>query len=685
MIPKAIIYKSAISILFGLTGFWINFHPVHFDFLPYRASLMAGLVFPMTVALAWGWRYGLVSAVMGLGCQTAWVLWIPQSGWGALVAVPPFSLWIIWHGWYAAQAQKNPLCVFRNRYVVEIPFRLCHLILLYTVYRWAFLINPPSWAPSSSANLLPLSVVHLTAVEAVLTGYVVLLMADVLLNLGMVRRIFGLEKRLGQGTTGYVIGAAIFFGVFFWIIDGLVDYYKFREHLRFLIFKGPESILDSIVLNVPSPDLFARVSFMVMCLVGGLLVSSLLRKQLRGKEALEVSETRYRRLHETMRDAFVQVDMSGRIVDCNAAFQKMLGYSEPELVQLSLIDLTPSQWHSLDATTISEQVVPHGKSVVYEKALRRKDGAVLPVELRIFLIADDEEKPMAMWAIVRDITERKQAEQEREQVLADLKRSNEDLKQFAYVASHDLQEPLRMVSSYTQLLSERYENQLDEKANKFIGYAVDGAVRMQALIQDLLAFSRVDTRGADLKSVDAHGALGKAIANLRAVIEENDALVTTDDLPSVDADESQLVQVFQNLISNGIKFRKTTPPRIRISASLKDRYWQFSVKDNGIGIDPKYKNKIFIIFQRLHTRSEYPGTGIGLALCKRIIERHRGRIWFESESGQGTTFFFTLPVSEMVSKTSINETRFGTKTERAIQPTAQMPLQQQGCKANVED
>lgn len=226
---------------------------------------------------------------------------------------------------------------------------------------------------------------------------------------------------------------------------------------------------------------------------------------------------------------------------------------------------------------------------------------------------------------------------------ADLERSNKELEQFAYVASHDLQEPLRMVSSYTQLLAQRYENQLDEKANLFIHYAVDGAVRMQSLINDLLMFSRIGTRGKPLEPVDAHAVLGQAISVLKINIDEAKAIITNDQLPEVRADASQLVQLFQNLIGNAVKFRGEEYPNVHITATDAGREWLFSVRDNGIGIDRQYADKIFIIFQRLHTKEEYSGSGIGLAICKKIVERHGGRIWFESEPGKGATFFFTIP------------------------------------------
>jgi light-regulated signal transduction histidine kinase (bacteriophytochrome) len=224
-----------------------------------------------------------------------------------------------------------------------------------------------------------------------------------------------------------------------------------------------------------------------------------------------------------------------------------------------------------------------------------------------------------------------------------LEKSNKELEQFAYVASHDLQEPLRMVSSYTQLLARKYEGQLDEKAKKYINYAVDGAIRMQRLINDLLTYSRISTQGKPSEPIDSHSVLGEALRNLAATIEENRAVITNEDLPTVRADESQLMLVFQNLIANAIKFRQEEIPQVHISVREQGRDWVFSVKDNGIGIDPRYSERLFVIFQRLHTKEEYPGTGIGLAVCKRIVERHGGRIWFESELGKGTIFYFTIP------------------------------------------
>jgi signal transduction histidine kinase len=245
-------------------------------------------------------------------------------------------------------------------------------------------------------------------------------------------------------------------------------------------------------------------------------------------------------------------------------------------------------------------------------------------------------------AVRRAVREKKLREEHRRS-LDELARSNRDLEQFAYVASHDLQEPLRMVAAYTQLLAERYQGKLDENADKYIHYAVDGATRMQRLVQDLLAFSRVGRSGAGRRQVDCNTVVATAIQNLQATIEESGARMEMQPLPTVPADPSQLLQVFQNLIANGIKFHGTEPPRIRVGAEQNDREWQFSVADNGIGIASEHAEMVFVIFKRLHTRDEYPGNGIGLSICKKIVEQLGGRIWVESIQGQGSTFRFTLP------------------------------------------
>ena len=246
-------------------------------------------------------------------------------------------------------------------------------------------------------------------------------------------------------------------------------------------------------------------------------------------------------------------------------------------------------------------------------------------------------------ATVRDITERKRAEEALQRRTAELTRSNIDLEQFAYVASHDLQEPLRAVSGCVQILQRRYEDALDARAKELIKHTVEGATRMQTLIHELLTYSRVSRRGKPFESTSCEQVLGDVLTILQPVIQQSGAVVTHMPLPTVMADAGQLGQLFQHLLSNAMMFHHETPPAIHLGVERQEKEWVFAVQDNGIGIAPEYFERIFVIFQRLHTRTEYPGTGMGLAICKKIVERHGGRIWVTSAPGEGSTFYFSLP------------------------------------------
>jgi len=360
----------------------------------------------------------------------------------------------------------------------------------------------------------------------------------------------------------------------------------------------------------------------------------------RTAEQLRLSNAYNRNLLEASLDPFVAIGPDGIITDVNYATEKVTGRLRDELIGT---DFTEYFTEPEKARAGYEQAFTEGFVQDYPLEIRQGEGDITYVLYNASVYRDEGGMVIGVFAAARDITRLKLAEDGLMRVVAELERSNMELEQFAYVASHDLQEPLRMVSSYTQLLAERYEGQLDDKARKYIDYAVDGAVRMQRLINDLLIYSRINTKGKTPELIDSGAVLGEALRNLAVAVEESRATIVNDDLPTVRADAGQLSQLFQNLIGNAIKFRSADLPRIRVSARDHGQEWCFSVQDNGIGIDPQHADKVFVIFQRLHTRQEYPGTGIGLALCKRIAERHGGRIWFESESGKGSTFYFTLP------------------------------------------
>ena len=362
------------------------------------------------------------------------------------------------------------------------------------------------------------------------------------------------------------------------------------------------------------------------------------RKQV--EDALRESEDLYRDLVERSQYLICTHDLQGQILSVNQEGVKLLGYNKRDLLNKNIRDLLEARSGDEFAAyldTIQKYRVAKGLL-----RIRTADGEYRILEYHNTLRTDGVISPVVR-AIAHDITERKGVEKALKKKTEELARSNEDLEQFAYVASHDLQEPLRTVTSYVQLLAKRYEGKLDSDADEFIRFAAGGAIRMWKLINDLLTYSRVGTQGKELSPTDSQEVLAQSVDDLKVAIEENGALVTHDPLPMVMADRPQLGQLFQNLIGNAVKFRGNEPPRIHISASRNGNGWTFSVRDNGIGIAAEYAERIFVIFQRLHSRQEYAGTGIGFAICKKIVERHGGRIWVESEVGKGATFHFILP------------------------------------------
>jgi len=361
--------------------------------------------------------------------------------------------------------------------------------------------------------------------------------------------------------------------------------------------------------------------------------------------ALRESEERFRSFAENAYDGISIMDYDAktrkrRLIYCNDRYVEMSGYTREQIE--SVEDIAQLQVASgAQDERLFEHLLEEGLPSRGTGSWRRPDGRENIFEWTgVRFEAGDEVRVIG---IDRDITDQRRTEAKLNSTLEELKRSNRELEQFAYVASHDLQEPLRSVTSFIQLLQRRYEGRLDSDADEFIGFVVGGARRMQQLINDLLTYSRVQTRGREFAPTDCNAVLEQTLVDLKAGLDESNAVVTHDPLPSVVVDEAQLGQLFLNLVGNAIKFRGQGPPRVHVSVEPKGNEWVFSVRDNGIGIEPQYNERIFQIFQRLHTRSEYKGTGIGLAVCRKIVERHGGQIRVESEPGKGSTFFFALP------------------------------------------
>ena len=420
---------------------------------------------------------------------------------------------------------------------------------------------------------------------------------------------------------------------------GEIDSARFEK--RYLRGDGGTVWVDLAIALVRAPDGTPRYEI-------ALFDDITERKE--AERALRESEARFRSLTQLSSDWYWEQDagfglkfMSGRMAERTGldagAFIGRKRWEQPAL------NLTEEDWARHRA-----QLERHEPFHDFEMQRPAAEGGSRWVSLAGEPLFDDDGRFAGYRGVGKDITERKRAEAELrrahedlERKAEELQRSNSELEQFAYVASHDLQEPLRMVSSYTQLVLRRYGDRLDGEAKEFMAYVVDGAARMKQLIEDLLAYSRVGTRGKQFKPVPVENAVRRAIGNLRAAIEEAGATVTYDALPTVAADDVQLAQLFQNLIGNALKFRAASVPRIHVSAKEQEGEWEFGVHDNGIGIEPQYFERIFMVFQQLHTKGEYPGTGIGLAICKKVVERHGGRIWVDSKPGEGSSFLFTLP------------------------------------------
>ncbi len=430
----------------------------------------------------------------------------------------------------------------------------------------------------------------------------------------------GLGSSFAWRLTPLVIISSIFIGYFhlLWQQDGFYD----------TPFENTAIIISMITL------------FLIVIWIN---VSSLNKIDYKRRETEEKIK-RLANIVESSDDAIISKDLNSIISSWNKGAEKMYGYSAHEMIgkHISIL-MTPSEWKKVSKLV---EEVKRGKSIAqYETKRLRKDGSEIHVSITLSPIKNYEGKIAGISVIARDISKRKKAEEQLKETIDELKHSNDELQQFAYITSHDLQEPLRTIASFAQLLERRYKSKFDDDADEYIDFIVDAAVRMKEMIQGLLYYSRVGTKGGEFKLTSAEESLKDALSNLQLTIIENKAKITHDKLPMIIADKGQLTQLFQNLIENAIKFRKPDIyPKIHVSARKDPQNeYIFSVSDNGIGMEQQYTDKIFEVFKQLHAMNEYRGAGIGLAISKRIVDRHNGHIWVKSKLGEGSTFYFSIP------------------------------------------
>ncbi len=400
--------------------------------------------------------------------------------------------------------------------------------------------------------------------------------------------------------------------------------------------------LDLYGLRSDGTEFPAEISLSSIETEDGLLATAAIRDITDRKKA----EAKFQQLLESAPDAIVGIGRDGRIGLVNAQTEKLFGYPRDALIGETVEKLVPARYHGAHGGHRSgyfsdPRTRPMGAGL--DLYGLRSDGTEFPAEISLSSI--ETEDGLLATAAIRDITDRKDAERDLARHAAELQRSNVELSQYAYVASHDLQEPLRMVVTYTDRLGEHLEGKLEPRAQEWANYVVEGATRMQSLIEGLLEFSRVRPEEAEFVRIDCEVVLRRALANLQAAIHESGAQITHDPLPTISADAVQLLQLLQNLVGNAVKFQGDAVPVIHVGCERDGAHWHFSVADNGIGIDSGDAERIFVLFQRLHSKDAYAGAGIGLALCKKIVDAHHGRIWVQSAPGAGATFHWLLPAA----------------------------------------
>ena len=640
-ITKENLYKIFISIVLGLIGLCLNIRPFVFLLPPHEIKFMVGLVCPMIVSLRWGWRYGLLSAIFCLAFNPLWI----KGGWISVVTVLMFILWVVWHGW-CGKKFGNTGDKKWNPYLFEIPFRLFNTLILYTIFRWVFQFNPPPWASKMTLTSASLTFVNVTAIEAVVNGYLILLFSDVLIIFGPIRKIFGLKDIKEQKRSNYLLGAAVLIGCVFWVIDGAFSL-MFRDFSYSIPPRGTETLLDSIVFRVPPYALFERLSFFIALLTGVMLSTRYISRYTSSEKLLQ-------KMVKLSPYPITVVDSGGRVESINPEFVESFGYRLEDIP-------TVTDWYNKIFPNIFDRrdFIAHWKEDIQKaKKLNReprmfnvtnKDGDIENIIFRQVILDEDKE-----YIICENVSERTRAEEkfrklneELEQRVkkrtAQLEATNRELETFSYSVSHDLRAPLRSIDGFSLALLEEYSNQLDAEGKDYLTRVRSASQRMGQIIDDLLSLSRISRRELKKEKVNLSEMAERIVSKLEERDSDRKVDIVIGHKVTAVCDPNLIEVVLENLLSNAWKFTsKQEKAWIVFDTVLQDDELAYCVRDNGVGFDMAYAGKLFGAFQRLHKDSDFEGFGIGLATVMRIINRHEGRIWAEGYVNRGATFYFAL-------------------------------------------
>ncbi len=638
---KEISLKIFISIISGVMGFWLSLHPFVFLLPPYEFKFIAGLALPLLVSLEWGWRYGLISAIFGLGAQAMWI----KGGWESVVMYIFFALWIVWHGWCAEKFRKTQKKIW-HRFAVELPFRLFNTIILYTVFRWIFQFNPPPWAPEITQTSASLQYINYKALGAACNGYLVLLLSNVLILFGPLRKVLRRHEIIEQKRSNYLLGTAILIGCVFWVIDGAFGLI-FRDLPNSMAAKGSDSLLDLVVFNVPPYALFERLSFFIALLTGVLLASKYINKYSETEQLLT-------RMVELSPYPITVVDTSGRVDYINPEFIESFGYKLEDIptVQDWYSRIFPNIFDRREFITIWKEDIQ--KAVKFKTEPRTfnvtaKDGSIQKIIFRQVIVNEEKE-----YIICENVSERIRAEErfralneELEQRVkkrtAQLEATNKELESFSYSVSHDLRAPLRSIDGFSMALLEEYKDELDAEGQDYLRRVRSASQRMGQIIDDLLSLSRISRRELKKQEVNLSEIAQKIVEKLQESDSDRHVDIVIGHRVTADCDPNLIEVVLENLLGNAWKFTsKRDKPWIIFDTVVQDDELVYCVRDNGAGFDMAYANKLFGAFQRLHKDTDFHGYGIGLATVQRIIHRHGGRIWAEGYVDRGATFYFAL-------------------------------------------